>query len=113
MLSAAGGTDLYARLENGRNAHAVGMSRKFMEKLLQKIENILAGTCDAELLVNDQWFNNRLFKDCSMWFSRKPLFVQQWDQTSKCQNLTYEMYYDLYADCHKDDYDYLADLVKA
>ena len=30
MLHAPGGTELYARLENGRSAHAFGMSRRFM-----------------------------------------------------------------------------------
>ena len=53
MLLAPGGTEFYAKLENGRNAHSLGMSRKFMEKILLKIEARMTGEEDAELLVND------------------------------------------------------------
>lgn len=104
MLSANSGTSLYAILQNGRNAHAFGMSRKFMEKMLNKIEARMLGKDDAELLVNDQWFNHRIFNDCNMWFSRKPLFVQQWDETCKNRKANYDLYYKLYPDCKKEDY---------
>jgi len=103
MLSARNGTDLYARLENGRASHAFGMSRKFMAEKLSKIENRMTGADDAELLVIDQWFNHRYFPDCSMWFSRKPVFVQRWDKDSKCDSKIYDMFYDMYS-CSSDEY---------